>query len=82
MRVSAEALYQLRKARLEAERKQLLAGLAENKAKSLLLEMERRYGLLASEATLDIHSGQINKDAEEVEDESGGDEGAGAQGPA
>ena len=86
MRACAEDLYQLRKAKLDAERMQLLAQLAENKAKSLLLDIERRYGLLATEATLDIHSGQITPmgigEAEEVEGEPSGDEGAGAQGPA
>ena len=79
MKVSANDLYRLRRAKLDAERKTLLAGLAENRAKSLLLEMERRYGLLATEATLDIHSGQITQETEEVEDERSGDEGAGAQ---
>ena len=85
MRAAAEDLYQLRKAKLDAERLQLLAGLAENRAKSLLLDIERRYGLLATEATLDIHSGQIillRKDDEEGEGEPNGDEGAGTQGPA
>ena len=65
MKASAEDLYQLRKARLDAERKTLEAQLAENRAKSLLLYIERRYGLLATEATLDIHSGQITEAAEE-----------------
>ena len=65
MKASAEDLYQLRKARLDAERKTLEAQLAENRAKSLLLYIERRYGLLATEATLDIHSGQITAAAEE-----------------
>jgi hypothetical protein len=82
MRAAAEDLYQLRKAKLDAERLQLLAGLAENRAKSLLLDIERRYGLLATEATLDIHSGQITKADEEGEGEPNGDEGAGTQGPA
>jgi hypothetical protein len=65
MKASAEDLYQLRKARLDAERKTLEAQLAENRAKSLLLYIERRYGLLGTEATLDIHSGQITEAAEE-----------------
>jgi len=81
MRASATDLYQLRRARLDAERKTLLGQLAVNRASCLLLEMERRYGLLATEATLDIHSGQITKDAEEGEGEPSGDEGAGTQGP-
>jgi len=82
MRASAKDLYQLRKAKLDAERKTLEAQLAENRAKYLLLYIERRYGLLATEATLDMHSGQITKAAEEVEGEPSGYEGESTQGPA
>jgi len=58
-RVRAWELYRIRRLELAAERRALEAQLAHNQARALLLELELKYGLLASDATLDIHTGKI-----------------------
>ena len=58
-RVKAWELYRIRRLELAAERRALEAQLARNQAQALLLEVELKYGLLASDATLDIHTGRI-----------------------
>jgi len=79
MRASAPELYRARRAQLEAERQGLLAHLAQNRARFLLLEMERKYGVIATESTLDIHTGVIIPG--EATGESDRDENTGAQRP-
>lgn len=59
MRVSPKDLYTLRRAKLFAERRALEAQLAQNQAQTLLLEMERKYGLLGGNFTLDVATGRI-----------------------
>lgn len=60
-KVSPQDLYHLRQALLVAERQALLAQQAQNRAKAILLRIELRYGLLASEARLDIATGHITE---------------------
>ena len=84
MRVKAWDLYRLRRARLIAERRELEAQLAQNEAKAVLLRLELKYDLLAKEAVLDLHTGQVTLSTslkKEVADESGGDESQGTQRP-
>ncbi len=54
-------LYHLRRARLEAEAKTLLAQLEQNRLQKLTLELEYKHRLLGSEATVDVHTGVIRK---------------------
>ena len=65
MRVKASELYRLRRLQLAAERKALEAQLAQNQARALLLEIELKYGLLATDATLDVHTGRISPGVED-----------------
>ncbi|MFQ5873024.1 MAG: hypothetical protein ACE5JL_04395 [Dehalococcoidia bacterium] len=62
MRVSPKDLYALRKAHLLAERKALVAQLAQHSLKHLTLELERKYSLLAKSAQLDVNTGIIQED--------------------
>ena len=64
MRLSPKDLYALRRTQLLAERKALVAQLAQHSFKRLILEMERRYGLLAKDIILDIHTGIISEDGQ------------------
>lgn len=59
MQLTPRDLYRLRHARLVAQRATLRAQLAQQQVHELSLEMERRYGLLAKEAALDIQTGII-----------------------
>jgi hypothetical protein len=79
-RVASRDLYRLRSANLEAERQTIMVQLAQNRFKTILLGLELRYSLLASEATLDINTGQIRRLKEEAH-EPGGHEDPGAPGP-
>lgn len=62
MKVSPRDLYALRKARLLAERKDLVSRLSYCTLKRLTLEIERKYALLTRNARLDINSGAILND--------------------
>lgn len=66
-RVKSWELYRIRRLELAAERRALEAQLAHNQARALLLELELKYGLLASDATLDVHTGRIMPCPEPVE---------------
>lgn len=52
-------LYRLRRTALEAQRARLRAEQVDQNLKELLLEIERKYGLLGRNAAIDIHSGRI-----------------------
>ena len=52
-------LYRLRRMQLYAQRSGLLAQFAQQRLQELTLELERRYGLLAREATLNTRTGEI-----------------------
>ena len=78
-RVAARDLYRLRCSHLDAERQAVLAQLAQNRFKAIVLGLELKYGLLSSEATLDINTGQIRR-LEEA-NEPGRDEDPCAPGP-
>ncbi|MBI4282647.1 MAG: hypothetical protein HY672_04085 [Chloroflexi bacterium] len=64
--VSAGEMYQLRRALLRAERLSLLAQLIQNRARALLLTLEKRYGLLGTDGKLDIDSGRITRETSEM----------------
>lgn len=81
MRVGASDLYRVRRAQLEAERKTLMAQMAQNEARAILLEMEHKYGLLATDAVLDIRNGRVTRSGEEVASESLTDERSTTPGP-
>jgi len=81
VKLAAAELYRLRRQHLVAERMALLARLAHNRLKAEMLELERRYQLLATEARLDPNTGQI-VEAEEEASEPGRDESQSAQRPA
>lgn len=59
MKLSSEDLYQLRKARLLAEKRALAAQQAEQGYQELLLEMEQRYGVLGKPTRIDLSLGEI-----------------------
>ena len=77
--VSIRELYLLRRADLRARRKLLEAQLAQQAFQELVLQVERRYGLLGARAQLDIHTGRI---VWEGQNESGRDAHPAAPGPA
>lgn len=59
MRLTPRDLYQLRRARLLAQRAALRAQFAQQQLQELSLDLERRYGLLTREAVLDMETGVI-----------------------
>ena len=59
MKVSVEALYHLRHAQLVAQRAVLKAQQAEQTLREMLLELEHQYGLLGTDAVIDIHTGEV-----------------------
>lgn len=59
MKASSRELYVIRKGELAAERKALLARMVQLALKELVLELERKYGLLGQQATIDVHTGEI-----------------------
>ncbi len=63
-RVKPEELYRLRRLQLEAERLALETQRAQREVKAFLLELERRYRLLGSGATLDSYTGDIREEGE------------------
>ena len=59
MKLSSEDLYQLRKARLLAEKRALAAQQAEQAYRELLLEVEQKYGVLGRATRIDLSLGEI-----------------------
>ena len=59
MRLSPKDLYRLRHAQLAAQRGALRAQQAEQAFRELLLEMEHQYGLLGTNASIDVHTGEV-----------------------
>lgn len=59
MRLAARDLYRLRRASLETQRILLRAQSAQQALGELTLELERKYGLLGTDAMVDIHTGKI-----------------------
>lgn len=60
MRIATGDLYRLRHAQLSAQREALKAQHAEQALREMLLEMEHQYGLLGTDAVIDIHTGEIS----------------------
>ena len=71
MKLAAAELYRLRRQHLVTERMALLARLAHNRLKAEVLELERKYQLLATDATLDPYTGQIVNAEEEASEPRG-----------
>ena len=59
MQLAPRDLYRLRRARLLAQRAALRAQFAQHQLQELSLEIKRRYGLLSTEAVLDVQTGMI-----------------------
>lgn len=59
MKLSARDLYCLRHTHLATQRAALKAQQAEQTFRELLLEMEHRYGLLGTNASIDVHTGEV-----------------------
>ena len=59
MKLSSRDLYAIRKAQLLAERKTLVAQLAQHSVRCLSLEIERKYDLLGKDVQLDVATGVI-----------------------
>ncbi|MBI2171761.1 MAG: hypothetical protein HYU30_07050 [Chloroflexi bacterium] len=59
MRMKSRDLYRLRRMQLYAQRCWLQAQMAQQRLQECTLELERRYDLLAREATLNVHTGEI-----------------------
>ena len=74
-RVSADDLYRLRKAVASAQRGRIRAEAAQQTLRELVLDMERRYGLLGTDACLDVHTGVITGQPQEGESGNGGTHG-------
>jgi hypothetical protein len=62
-RLSGEDLRRLREAHLEAQHALLLGQLAQHRLATLALELEWRYGLLGADATIDVQTGRIAREA-------------------
>ncbi len=77
MKLATRDLYRLRKANLEAQRALLRAQAAQQTLKEITLELERRYGLLGRDATVDVHTGKIQLPRGDEQDGSDRDAGAG-----
>lgn len=60
MRLSARDLYRLKRAHLEAQRSALRAQLAHQSLQELVLELQRRYGLLGEVVTLEPTTGLLH----------------------
>ena len=59
MQLTPRDLYRLRRTKLMAQRAALRAQLAQQQVQELSLELERRYGLLAQQAVLDLETGVV-----------------------
>lgn len=62
MKVSVEDLYRLRHTQLATQRAALRAQQADQALRELVLDMESRYGLLGTSASIDIHTGEVRTD--------------------
>jgi len=71
-KINPTQIYEVRRLQLKERRKQLEAGLANVDLGERLLDIERAYDLLGTEATLDISTGEIK----EAQGEESGAEGA------
>ncbi len=69
-KISPKELYLLRRAQLQAERKMLVAHLAQQAVREFLLNLERKYGLLGKEGYLDIHSGSVKEVSNEPDSDA------------
>ncbi len=74
MTLAIRDLYRLRKASLEAQKALLRAQTVQQTLREITLELERKYGLLGLEATVDLHTGKIWMHREPVESMTRGDE--------
>ena len=63
MQLTPRDLYRLRRSRLMAQRMTLRAQHAQQQMEELSLELERRYGLLARDAVLDMKTGVVTVSA-------------------
>ncbi len=63
MQLTPRDLYLLRRSRLMAQRMTLRAQHAQQQMEELSLELERRYGLLARDAVLDMKTGVVTVSA-------------------
>ena len=59
MKISVRDLYRLRHTRLVAQRAALKAQQAEQTLREMLLELEHQYGLLGTNALIDVHTGEV-----------------------
>ena len=64
--LSAEDRYLVRKTQMDADKRALEAQRAQKELERLVLEMEHKYGLLASEKTLDPRTGTVQDAAAPV----------------
>lgn len=62
-RLCGEDLRRLREAHLEEQHALLLGQLAQHRLATLALELEWRYGLLGADATIDVQTGRIAREA-------------------
>ena len=62
MQLTPRDLYRLRRARLSLQRATLRAQMAQQELQEPTLDLERRYGLLAKVAQLDMQTGVITLD--------------------
>ena len=58
--LSPQDLYRLRRASLNAQRALLSAQAAQQAVKDITLQLERKYGLLGKNASIDAHTGEID----------------------
>ena len=70
-RLTLEELYLLRFEILEAERLSLEARQADHRMRRCLLDLERKYGLLATNSMLNVQTGEIANKQERVPDADG-----------
>lgn len=59
MKISTRDLYRLRHTQLAAQRAALKAQQSEQAFRELLLELEHQYGLLGTNASIDVHTGEV-----------------------
>ena len=64
-RVTAEDLYALRWQMLQAERSALTARQADLELRECLLDIEKRYGILATDSELNVQTGLISRKPEQ-----------------
>ena len=59
VKISTTELYRLRHTQLAAQRAALKAQQAEQTLREMLLELEHPYGLLGTNALIDVHTGEV-----------------------